>query len=193
MPHTERGPTALSSCGHMGWDGQGTEAMKTGKPRGPRREPPKDFDPVAKCLGCSLCGLHGTCDTPVRPARVSIATVPRRSAPPSLCVECLSSPPPPQCLLFLQASGPSGRRPRAPQLDWCLCQSVQTLPSTQKGPHRSTLSALCTLPEATLCSPVPTLEYPDRSSEARRPCSHIPCLPVASGQPCSPGRPGERD
>lgn len=171
----------MSSCGHMGWDGQGTEAMKTGNPRGPRREPPKDFDPVAKCLGCSLCGLHGTCDTPVRPARVSIATVPRRSAPPSLCVECLSSPPPPQCLLFLQASGPSGRRPRAPQLDWCLCQSVQTLPSTQKGPHLSTLSAPFPKPHSAPQSP-----HWNTQTEAQRPGGHAPTFPASLWPQVSP-------
>lgn len=94
---------------------------------------------------------------------------------------------------------PPGLRPLpegGPELlNWAgaSAKSVQNLPSTQKGPHTSTLSAPCPLPEATLHSPVPTLEYSDRSSEATRPCSHIPCLPVASGQPCSQGRPGERD
>lgn len=167
MPHTECGPTVLSSCGHMGWDSQGTETMKTGNPRGPHRKPPKDFDPVVKCLDCSLCGLHSTCDTPVRPALVSFVTVPRRFAPPSLCVECLSSPPPPQCLLFLQASGPSRKEAQSSST------GLVPLPRVCKTclAHRRGLTPPPSLHPAPFLKPHSTPQSPhwDTQTEAQRP------------------------
>lgn len=152
-----------------------TVQLWPGNPRGPHREPPKDFDPAVKCLGCSLCGLHGTCDTPVRPARVSSVTVPSRSAPPSLYVECLSSPPPPQCFLFLQASGPCRKAAQSSSTGLVPLPECANLLA-----HRRGLTSPPSLHPAPFPKPHSTPQSPhwNTQTEAQRPGDHAPTFPV---------------
>lgn len=187
MPHTERGPTAISSCGHMGWDGQGTETMKTGKPRGPRREPSKDFDPVAKCLGCSLCGLHGTCDTPVRQLA---SPLPPSHADLHLPAYVWSAFP-----LLRPLSASSSSRPQVPPeggpelLNWAGASARVCKPCLA---HRRGLTSPPSLHPAPFPKPHSTPQSPhwNTQTEAQRPGGHAPTFPASLWPQVSPA-PGE--
>lgn len=125
------------------------------------------------------------------PAPVTTVTIPHRPAPPSLCLEHPSSPPPPQLFLFLQASGPSRKVSQSslPRLV-CLCQGCIKLAWHSEG--ASSLHPLYRLYPSQGRPPLPAPHsgiLRSTATDAQRVESHtpppIPASPTASAYPTS--------